>query len=84
MIEVRSTSEIISDLKDNSTNTVVTHFDAKENIEDFVETVFWISLIVLGTLSILFWLWTILNVIKDCYDIDRSLYSVNAIFPKTI
>ena len=73
----RTSTEIISDWKDNSTtNAKLTHFDATEN----VETVFWISIIVLGTLAILFWLWTILNVIKDCCEIDNGLYRVKKSF----
>ena len=76
MIEVRSTSDIVSDWKDNSTNAESTHFDATKNVQDFVETVFWISLIALGTLSILIWVWTIFNVMQDCCKTDSALYRV--------
>ena len=73
----RSSTEIISDWIDNSTNTELTHFDATKNVEDFVETLFWISIIVIGTLSIMFWVWTIFNVMMDCYKTDSaSLYRV--------
>ena len=73
----RTSTEIVSDWIDNSTNTELTHFDATKNVEAFVETVFWISIIVIGTLSIMFWVWTIFNVMMDCYKTDSaSLYRV--------
>ena len=74
----RSSTETISDWKnDNSTtNTELSHFDAAKNVEDFVETLFWISIIVIGTLSIMFWAWTIFNVLMDCYKTDNALYRV--------
>ena len=71
-----TSTEMISDWKDNSTNTELAHFDAAKNVEEFVETLFWISLIVLGTLAILFWIWTIFNVMMDCYKTDSALYRV--------
>ena len=73
----RTSTEIISDWIDNSTtNAELTHFDATKNVGDFIETLFWISIIVIGTLSIMFWAWTVFNVLMDCYKTDNALYRV--------